>query len=232
MVGSDQVIAFLPCRKGSDRVPRKNIRSFGHYPKGLVEIKLKQLSIAKNVDAVVLSTNDEEILDFAASLRSDKLQIHHRADELASSLTSTDALVAHALDLIPDGHILWTHVTSPFVTNERYDEIVTKYFQALQSGFDSLMTTTAIHGFLWRGSDPINYDRTIERWPRTQTLEVVHEVNSAVFLASTDIYRTQEDRIGMKPLLYSLDRLTAMDVDWEDDFLLAEQMLLGGIRRV
>lgn len=69
---------------------------------------------------------------------------------MSSSDTSTDQLVAHALELIPDGHILWTHVTSPFITEKHYDQIIRAYFDELARGYDSLMTTTAIHGFLGR----------------------------------------------------------------------------------
>ncbi|MCT7469058.1 glycosyltransferase family protein [Aliarcobacter cryaerophilus] len=101
-----------------------------------------------------------------------------------------------------DGDILWTHVTSPFLNANVYDDIINKYEEIKIQGFDSLMTTNLIQGFLWNKEGPINYDRTKEKWPRTQTIEPLHEINSAVFLANAEIYRNLNDRIGNNPYLY------------------------------
>lgn len=226
---SSKVTCFLPCRQGSERVPRKNIKPFAGYPSGLIELKLHQLSKSKNIDEIVLSTNDTEILDFATQLNLPNLRLHQRDEALASSLTSTDALVTHALDLIPEGEVLWTHVTSPFITDQHYDAIIQSYREKLNNGYDSLMTTTAIFGFLWQDDKPLNYDRNIEKWPRTQTLKPIHDVNSGVFLASTNIYRKYNDRIGQKPYLYQLDKITSHDIDWPEDFLIAECLAEKGL---
>ncbi|WP_218221700.1 cytidylyltransferase domain-containing protein [Nesterenkonia sp. Act20] len=226
---SERVTAFLPCRAGSQRVPRKNIKPFADVQHGLIEIKLKQLFSSDRVDEVVLSTNDEEILTYAQTLDSPKLRVHRRAEELSSSATSTDQLVAHALELIGEGHILWTHVTSPFITAAQYDKIIAAYQEQLAAGYDSLMTTTEIHGFLWQRERPMNYDRSVEKWPRTQTLEPVHEVNSGVFLAPAQVYQELDDRIGEHPYLYSLDKLVSHDIDWNADFIVGETLLQKGL---
>lgn len=218
------VHVFLPCRKGSERVPRKNIKPFAGIAHGLVELKLTQLLSCAAVDEVVLSTNDEEIIEFASSIQTKKLRVHRRVDSLCTSLTSTDDLVAHALDLIPDGHILWTHVTSPFINSSIYADVIKRYFNCLTESYDSLMTTTLIHGFLWSDTKPINYDRSKEKWPRTQTINPVHEINSGVFLSSAANYNKLNDRIGSRPLLYPLDKIVSLDVDWEEDFLMAESV--------
>lgn len=225
----DTVTAFLPCRKGSERVPRKNIRPFGPYAGGLLEIKLGQLLGCAAIDHVVLSTNDSEIIAYAEGLGADRLSIHRRAEELSSSATSTDDLVGHAHDLIPQGHILWTHVTSPFVRAEAYASAIATYRAALNDGYDSLMSVTPLRAFLWNEAGPVNYDRAVEKWPRTQTLTPVNEVNSAMFLAPVTVYADLEDRIGARPWLYPLDRLSAHDIDWEEDFVIAEQLLLQGL---
>lgn len=220
---------FLPCRKGSERVPNKNIKPFGGYRFGLIEIKLRQLLEADGIDEVVLSTNDETILEYASSLQTAKLKLHKRRGDLSSSQTSTDQLVAHALELIGEGNILWTHVTSPFINACHYNEIVKTYNKKLAEGYDSLMTTNVIHGFLWQNGKAMNYDREVEKWPRTQTLTPVHEVNSGAFLASAQIYGEVDDRIGRKPYLQPLDRLVSHDIDWPEDFTIAECLLEKGL---
>ena len=55
---------FLPCRKGSERVVQKNTRKFGKYEFGLTELKLKQLLDTPEIDSVILSTDDDEVLSY------------------------------------------------------------------------------------------------------------------------------------------------------------------------
>jgi CMP-N-acetylneuraminic acid synthetase len=226
------VYAFLPCRKGSERVPKKNIKPFSHFDNGLVELKLKQLLNCTAIHKVILSTNDEEILDFASTIIDEKLVIHRRDDALCNSSTSTDELIAHALSLVSDGHILWTHVTSPFINSEQYELIIEDYFAKLEEGYDSLMSTSLIHGFLWNKSGPMNYDRNKEKWPRTQTIEPIHEINSGVFLNSTINYANMNDRIGNKPYLYVMDKIIAHDIDWPEDFIIAEAIAANGLAKL
>lgn len=217
-----ETICFLPCRKGSQRIPNKNIKKFLNYNHGLIELKLKQLLQCKSIDKIILSTDDEEILDFANRKGEERIVTHQRESYLSSSQTSTDQLVGHALDLIPEGHILWTHVTSPFINSDIYELIINTYINKLNEGYDSLMTTTEIHGFIWKEGKPINYDPSIEKWPRTQTLLPVHEVNSGAFMASSEVYKAINDRIGKKPYLYGMNKLIGHDIDWPEDFVIAE----------
>lgn len=223
------VTCFLPCRKGSERVPKKNIKPFAGYSSGLIQIKINQLLSSSLIDEIVLSTNDDDILDYAKTIKNGKLRVHKRAESLSASSTSTDDLVAHALELIPDSHILWTHVTSPFIVASDYDSIISEYLKSLANGYDSLMSTSLIHGFLWSEDGPINYDREIEKWPRTQTLKAIHDVNSAVFLSHSNNYKSFGDRIGQKPLLYPLDKIKSFDIDWPDDFLIGECIAAAGL---
>ena len=60
-----RISCFLPCRKGSERVLNKNTRKFAGYEFGLTEIKLNQLLKTQLIDEIVLSTNDESIIEYA-----------------------------------------------------------------------------------------------------------------------------------------------------------------------
>lgn len=229
---SEKLTCFLPCRAGSERVVKKNIKPFSGYTHGLIQIKLQQLLEAERVDEVVLTSNDEDILAYAESLGERRLRLHHRIEELSSSNTSTDQLVGHAVELITEGHILWTHVTSPFITAKHYDDLIRSYFERCAEGYDSLMTTTEIHGFLWKDGKPLNYDRNMEKWPRTQTMIPVHDINSGAFLAPHDIYCKMRDRIGLRPFLFSMDKITSLDIDWPIDFAIAECLLDKGLTSI
>ena len=219
------VNVFLPCRRGSQRVPHKNTKPIGRFANGLLELKLLQLSSTRGIDRIFVSSDDEKVLGFAQSLKNAKIITHKRDENLCASSTSTDSLIAYARELIGKGEILWTHVTSPFFGSKQYSEAIERYRACLEQGYDSLMSVNALYGFLWDSSKPLNYDRATLKWPQTQNLTPIFEVNSACFLANAQVYRTQEDRIGQKPYLYITDKITGFDVDWQEDFVLAQALL-------
>lgn len=223
-----KIIVFLPCRAGSQRVPNKNTRPFAGEPGGLLGVKLRQVLATPGIDEIVLSTNDPVVIEIGRRYLEQadgRMRIDLRPDELCSATTSTDALIAHVPRIIPEGHILWTHVTSPFYDTAEYVAAIAAYRQALAAGtHDSLMGVLELRTFLWNATGPINYDRALEKWPRTQTLPPLYEINSAIFLADVAIYREHRDRIGARPLLHPVPKAKNLDVDWEDDFHLAAEI--------
>ena len=210
-------------RAGSERIPRKNTKRFSGIDGGLCSIKINQLLQCKSINYIFVSTNDQNVIDIANSFDSKKIRIIKRPEELSSSSTSTDDLINYVPEIMPDGHILWTHVTSPFIGPDIYDKIIKTYFNNLKK-YDSLMTVTKIQKFIWNDTMPINYDRSIEKWPRTQTLEPLWEINSGVFITTRKIYKKHMDRIGVRPYLFELSGELAFDIDWMPDFTTAEEI--------
>jgi len=210
-------------RAGSERIPRKNTKKFSGIDGGLCSIKINQLLQCKLINYIFVSTNDQNVIDIANSFDSRKIRIIKRPEELSSSSTSTDDLINYVPEIMPDGHILWTHVTSPFIGPDIYDKIIKTYFNNLKK-YDSLMTVTKIQKFIWNDTKPINYDRSIEKWPRTQTLEPLWEINSGVFITTRKIYKKHMDRVGVRPYLFELSGDLAFDIDWMSDFTTAEEI--------
>lgn len=220
-----KVTCFLPCRAGSQRVPNKNTKPFGDKEFGLVQLKLEQLSKSACINEIVLSTNDAVIINFASKLQIKNLRIDIRADNLCSNETSTDDLIQYVPKIIDSDLVLWTHVTSPFFTGEDYDNVILKYTEICEH-HDSMMGVKELRSFIWNNASPINYDRTKEKWPRTQTLLPLYEVDSSFFLAKMDAYTNNFDRIGFTPFLYVNHPMKSFDIDWPEDFEIAESFYL------
>ena len=229
----DNISCFIPCRAGSERVPRKNITTIGRFKFGLLQIKLNQVLACKKIDDVIISTNDDEILSYVYKLQktNNNLIIDERANELCSSSTSTDELIEYVPSLVESGSVLWTHVTSPFLTANSYDLLITKFLN-LGVEFDSLMTVSKIQNFLWNKNHPTNYNRDFEKWPRTQTIDPLYEITSGAFIASIDKYKETHDRIGTSPYLYVSDKFESLDVDWPEDFEFVSTLIASGVRNV
>ena len=223
---SKSVSVFLPTRAGSERVKNKNTRTFAGVDGGLLKIKLNQLLNCKIIDEVVLSTNDRESIQVAQELYNyNKLKVIERPQHLALSTTNLMDLVNYVPKVCGSNHILWTHVTSPLVNTADYTNAVETYFKILEQGFDSLMSVKEIQNFIWSKEQNKVVNKKLDddkKWPRTQDLNKIYEVNSAIFMASKDVYFNEQDRIGKKPFLLTQNQIKSTDVDWEEDFKLAE----------
>lgn len=222
------ISVFLPTRKGSERVINKNTRDFAGIEGGLLKLKLSQLLESHLISEIILSTDDLSSIKVAESFKSIKIKISERPVDLALSSTSLISLVQYVPTICNSEHILWTHVTSPFVLAYDYDAICGKYLEQIKVGNDSLMTVKPIRNFIWDKdeNDLINRNNK-EKWPRTQDLRVYYEIDSAVFLSSRANYLKFGDRIGKYPYLYEMDGIKGFDVDWEEDFKLAEILYKG-----
>jgi len=220
------ISVFLPTRAGSERVKDKNTRPFAGIKGGLLSLKLDQLLQVEEVAEVVLSTNDQESIEVAQNFKfHSKLKVIKRSDHLALSSTNLMDLVNYVPEVCYSSHILWTHVTSPLVNTAAYSEAIQRYFKCLTSGYDSLMSVKEIQNFVWSKSENKVLNKAEDeekKWPRTQDLQKIYEVNSAIFIASQAIYQTEKDRIGKSPFLLSHNQIQSTDVDWEEDFKLAE----------
>ena len=62
------ITVFLPCRKGSERIKNKNTRKFCNFNHGLLELKINQLLKSHHIDKILISTNDNEILNYLINL--------------------------------------------------------------------------------------------------------------------------------------------------------------------
>lgn len=216
---------FLPTRKGSQRVKSKNTRPFSDVNGGILELKLRQLCESNRLTNIVLSTNDELSMEVAAKVDpgQEKIKVIVRPDELCLDTTALTDLIKYVPEIISESHIVWGHTTTPFVNAADYDAGIEKYFDALEQGYDSLVSVMTLQNFLLDANAKVfNYDANANRWPRTQDLPMLYEVNHAMFIAPRAIYLNTANRIGQNPYLYVQDKIKSFDIDWEDDFLIAE----------
>ncbi len=201
---------FLPCRKGSERIPRKNTRMFAGVGGGLLRIKLEQLLRVEAADEIVLSTNDGEAMAIAADY-ADAVRVMTRPESLCRADTPLCELIEHAGDICSGENILWTHVTSPLF--DRYNEVV----EEKKRHSHSMMATHRYH------------PRTLatgDRQRRSQDLDPVTTVTSAFFFHTAEAMRTGSRESDFS-VQFMTTALEAIDIDTEDDWALAEAAYRG-----
>ena len=217
---------FLPTRKGSERVVNKNTRTFAGIEGGILKVKLQQLLAIDRIKTIVVSSNDEATFEIAKSFRDDRIKIVERPEYLCLSSTVIQDFINYIPSIVDAENIFWVHTTPPFadvsVLNKALDVYEEEVLQ--KKAYDSLLSVSKIQQFLWSEKENkcINHDRTKVLWPRTQDLEPLYEINHAFYINSKENYLKFHDRIGVKPYLFELDKIHSLDIDWGDDFALAE----------
>ena len=223
-MNKEHVAFFLPTRKGSERVKNKNTKPFAGIEGGLVENKIKQLLATKLIDEIIFSSNDEVCMGVASKYKDSRLRIIEHPTELCLSTTNLQDLICYVPTVTEAEHILWGHVTTPLCGADQYDAGIKLYFEKLEEGYDSLVGVTELKNFLLNKEGKLINNTTDIPWPRTQDLEALYPINHTMFLAKREVYTEQKNRIGKKPLLYIMDELHSFDIDWPDDFVIAEIM--------
>jgi CMP-N-acetylneuraminic acid synthetase len=222
-----KITAIVPCRKGSQRVAHKNTRPFAGFVHGLLELKLTQLAAVPTLSEILVTTNDPVVINYVESIQntfSKPLLLDRRPDEHAAD-DSLQGLIGYLCGTVQTDVMVWTHVTSPLFDAALYEKALIAYLQAANSQTaDSLMAVDVAQTFALRGVDWISHDPSVKRWPRTQDLDKIFLVNSALFVIALPLMTRLQDRVGLKPLLFETPTLKGFDIDWEEDFAVGEKL--------
>ena len=222
----EKVTFFLPTRKGSERVKSKNTKPFANFNGGLIENKISQLVKTRLLDEIILSTNDEICMEIVRkyAVVDSRIRIIPRPEDLCLSSTNLQDVITYVPTITDAEHIIWGHVTTPLASAEQYDTGIQLYMDNLSNGFDSLVGVTEFKNFLLDNDGRIVNNNTDKPWPRTQDLTPLYEINHTMFIAKREIYVNQKNRIGIRPFLYVMDAIHSFDIDWPDDFVIAEAL--------
>jgi len=219
-MSANQVIALLPMKAHSERVPNKNIKDFCGRP--LFHWVLESLQKSKYVSKVIINTDSEYIAENATKHFSN-IHIVQRRPEVCGDFVSMNEIINDDILLTQGEHYLQTHSTNPLLNAETIDRAIEQYFSNITS-YDSLFSVTRIQTRLyWENGNAINHN--INELLRTQDLPPVYEENSNLYIFSKNSFNNNNKRrIGLKPQMYEIDKLESIDIDELHDFKIAEML--------
>jgi len=217
----ENIYAFVPCRKGSKRIINKNTKKFANS--SLLEIKLNQLINIKEISKIIISTDDEKVIEIAKKMNNDKFIIEKREDYYASDECSNEEFIKYFCKKFNfKGHLLWTHVTSPFIDEKVYTRAIKEYLKNLNK-YDSLVSANVLKEYLWNSeSKAINYDDIDGKRPKSQNLEEIYAINSAIFLIDFSLMRKYNSRFWKTPYIFKNTKIEWREIDWQEDFDIGE----------
>lgn len=214
-----KIIAILPMKGNSERVPNKNMKLFDKAP--LYHAIVKSLLASKFIEYVVIDTDSQTIAKDAKEKFGDKVVIIDRPVEIRGDYVSMNNIIKNDLNHLESEHFIQTHSTNPLLKTQTINNAIELYFKSLEK-FDSVFSVTKLQTRLYdHNAKPINHNP--EELLRTQDLAPLYEENSNFYIFSKKSFKNAGNkRIGLKPKIYEVNKLEAVDIDEPEDFKLAE----------
>lgn len=224
-----KILALIPARGGSKRLPKKNVRHLGGKP--LIVWSIQAAKALPEVIAALVSTDDPEIATYAEDAGA--LVLGLRPSELATDTALSVDVAIHALDGYerkygPVDGLLLLQPTSPFRNLAR-----------LQAGLALFVANPdcSVIGVSPVGTHPFWCFRLdgAEMRPffeggglhlRSQDLPPAYAINGAFYLAPAHILRESHSLYAQNLLPLVMDApAECIDIDTEQDWQAAEQIL-------
>jgi len=206
----NEIVALVPVKGKSERIPKKNIRSFGNT--NLLELKLKQLKKAEGFFDIIVSSEDGEILDTAHKYG---YSVHVRDPKYSTSRVPMSEVYSYIASEISGENIAWINVTNPLADRDVYSKAIEKY-KKMPEEKDCLLSVYKLQdNFFYRGK-PLNF--VPYPWARSQDLEGVYCMSFVINILKREDMIRWGSCVGNNPEFYEIDQLTSWDIDFQIDF--------------
>jgi CMP-N,N'-diacetyllegionaminic acid synthase len=224
MINDKKVLAVIPARGGSKRLPRKNILDLGGKP--LISWTIESAQKSKFIDRVIVSTEDFEIAKVAKKFKCEVP--FYRPSELSKDSTTTlDVVVDLIQELGKQGeyydYVILLQPTSPFRTEYHIDMACEQLMKSNKA--DAIVSVTpAEHHPLWCNTLPENksmssfLSKDIDNI-RSQDLPDYYRLNGAIYICSIDLL-CAENTFFPKNVCYAfiMPQKDSIDIDTKEDF--------------
>jgi CMP-N-acetylneuraminic acid synthetase len=223
---SPRIVALVPMRHHSERVPGKNYRPFAGKP--LYHHIVSSLLRCEMVEELVIDTDSPVIAEDAAE-HFPQVRMLERPQHLRADTVPMNNVLLYDVTQAEADYYVQTHSTNPLLLTETITAAIGQFLDSL-SAHDSMFSVTKLQTRLWDGQGrAINHDPAILL--RTQDLPPVYQENSCLYIFARGTLESLHNRIGERPLLFEMDRLEAWDIDEELDFRVAELLYLEREKR-
>lgn len=216
--------ALIPARGGSKGIPRKNIKLMAGKP--LIVWTIEAALRSALLDAVVVSTEDEEIAEVA---RKAGAQVPFmRPAELAQDASAGLDPVLHALDQLPHyDAVLVLQPTSPMRSSADIDGCLRLAAERGAPSVVSVCEPDSHPYWTYRMQPDLSMRPLLDGAPitRRQDLPPVAALNGALYFARVEWLRRNGGLIGPETLAYVMTREHSVDLDTPLDWKLAEILL-------
>lgn len=206
-----KIAAFVPIKLNNERAPGKNTKRFSDGTP-LITHFLKTLVKVKEIDELYVYCSNEDIKDYLIP----NVQFMKRPEWLDTKEATPQDIIKCFMKQVDADIYMVCHCTSPFVKEERFSECIQK---VCSKEYDSAFTGEKIQRLMWYNGKPLNFDA--ENVPRTQDLPVYYNEVSAAYVFPKETFVSLNRRIGIKPYICEVSGYECVDIDYPEDFEIA-----------
>ena len=216
-----KIVALLPMKGNSERVPNKNLKDFCGRP--LYHKILNTLLDSKYIDEIVINTDGERIKQDLELNYKDKVTVHERPDGIIGDFVSMNKIIECDINKVEADVYIQTHSTNPLLLTATLDEAIEMMLKS-KNEFDSMFSVTKVQTRLYdEKGNPSNHNPL--ELIRTQDLPPLFEENSSFYIFTRKSFEESGGkRIGIKAKMFEMDKVEAIDIDQIQDFIIAESI--------
>lgn len=230
MIADSQVLALVPARGGSKGLPGKNVRNLCGRP--LIQWSIDTALACREIDAVVVSTDDEQIAAIAASIGAEVpfLRPPALADDTASSID----VIIHALDFLQSKGrtfdiVLLLEPTSPLREVADIQLALKRMVDEMATAIVSVCQAESIHpSFMFRLAAQDRLVPFLSISPtglRRQEIEPLFYVEGTLYASKVETLRQRRSFYHEDTLAYEVDKWKALEIDDIIDFKMVEALV-------
>lgn len=207
-----KTVAIVPMKLNNRRLPQKNTKCFTNG-KPLCHYILSTLLTVNGVDEVYVYCSNPNIQKFIP----DGVKYLQRSTSLDQDTTKMNEVLKCFSSEVPADIYVMTHTTAPFISKDSIE----KGLAAVKSGeYDSAFAAKKLQDFLWKDGVPFNYE--LNNIPRTQDLPALYEETSGFYIYKNEVMTKLNRRIGDKPFIVEVGEIESVDIDEEEDLMIAD----------
>lgn len=205
-----KVVALVPIKLNSQRLPHKNILPIAGYP--LCWHICNSLLNIEKIDEVYVYCSDEEVKQYLP-----KGTLYKKREKwLDGDLVKGFDIYREFIEEVDADIYVLAHTTSPFIKASSIENALS---YILSGKNDSAFSAERVQTFAWYKGEPINY--SVNDVPRTQDMEPVWVETSAFYMFKKEIFTVHNRRIGFRPYIQEVSGIEAIDIDERKDYEIA-----------
>lgn len=212
-----KIVAYVPIKLNNERTPGKNIKEF-EDGRPLCSFMFNTLTHVRGIDSVYCYCSSEQIIEYLPK----EINFLKRPEQLDSSETQCHDIIRSFLEEVDADIIVLCHATCPFVKASSIEKCI----EMVKSGrYDSAFTAEVLREFLWENGKPMNFKP--EFAVRTQELPSIYKESIGCYVFTKKMFYETNRKVGLVPYLCEVDKYEAIDIDYPDDFKIANAIYMN-----
>lgn len=226
MFQGKKILAIIPARGGSKRLPDKNILPLNGKP--LIGWSIEEAQKSQYIDTTIVSSDSINILDVASKFGSNIP--FKRPSELAQDESRSIDVVIHALEYYKEyEYVILLQPTSPLRNVQDIDGAIEHFFK--KEATSVIGVCEVEHSPLWSNTldDNLSMNDFLDdkyNNSRSQDLPLYYRINGAFYMSKVESVKRNETFFVKKDIYaYVMSQEHSADIDTKLDFIVAHALL-------